>query len=304
MPDLSYLGKVIYEARTKAGITSSKLCYGLCSVSMLSRIESGERTPGVLLFTALLQRAGGSVTDLVFLCSKREATIYSIITGARGYSADTAEKYKKVYAEYSAIADLSNNIELQYYYYFQSKIETDPNKQFDFYMKALECTLPNVGLENISSYPLSSAERDIVSRVLSHYVHTKNTRIAAKIYEDLAYLQERNPADIRTIKSSFLDRYGVLLCNLVDGDIDEVLHLAKRFFKKYDPNTFPDMEVAVSKYRYQLGYAKLYTDEDSSGIDVVTAYYMNRLLNNYKHAEVVREDARIDLGYEFEIEFM
>ena len=304
MPDLSYLGKMIYEARSKAGITSSKLCYGLCSVSMLSRIESGERTPGLLLFSALLQRAGGSVKDLVFLCSKREATLYSIITSSYEYSADTVEKFKKICTDYLETADLSNNLELQYYYFFQSQCQNDSNKRFELVMKALECTLPDVDLENISSYCLSSVERDLVSRALSHYVHTKNTRVAAKIYEDLAYLQEKDPSDISAIKSSFLDRYGVLVCYLVDGDIDEVLHLGKRFFKKYDPDTFPDMELAVSRYRYQFGYAKLYTDEESSGIDVVTAYYMNRLLENYKHAEAIREDARVDLGYEFEIEFM
>jgi len=304
MPDLSYLGKMIYEARTKAGITASKLCYGLCSVSMLSRIESGERTPGVLLFSALLQRAGGSVSDLIFLCSKREANLKSIITDSYKYSENIVEKFQRICTEYSAIADLSNNLELQYYYFFQAQSETDPSKRYEWIKKALECTLPNVNLENISSYCLSSLERDIVSRALSHYVHIKKTREAAKIYEDLAYLQEKNPEDTKAIRNSFLDRYGVLVCYLVDGDIDEVLHLAKRFFKKYNPDTFPDMELAVSRYRYQLGYSKLYTDEDASGIDVVTAYYMNRLLDNDKHAEAVREDARADLGYEFEIEFM
>ncbi|GEM_PF-4121401 len=304
MPDLSFLGKMIYEARTKANITSSKLCYGLCSVSMLSRIESGERNPSILLFTALLQRAGGSVSDIVYLCSKRDAKLYSIITNAYGYTGSESEKFKKLLAEYSTIVNLSNNLEEQYYYYYQARCETDPFKKNELIMKALACTLPGVELESISSYCLSALERDIVSRALNHLILIKNTRVAAKVYEDLAYLQEKNPSTPKSITNSFLDRYGVLICYLVDGDIDEVLHLAKRFFKKYDSVTFPDMELAVSRYTYQWGYAKLYTDKNASGIDVITAYYMNRLLNNYKHAEEVREDAKNDLGYEFEIEFI
>ena len=109
MPDLSYLGKMIYEARTKANITSS--------VSMLSRIENGERNPSILLFTALLQRAGGSVSDIVYLCSKRDAKLYSIITNAYGYTGSESEKFRKLLAEYSTIVNLSNNLEEQYYYY-------------------------------------------------------------------------------------------------------------------------------------------------------------------------------------------
>ena len=304
MPDLSYLGKLIYEARSKAGITSSKLCYGLCSISMLSRIESGERTPGFLLFTALYQRAGGSVSDIVYLCSKRDAKLFSIIKESFNFSGSAREKYQKLLNEYSEIADLSNNLEAQYYYFFKAQCEPDSDKCHEYIMKALDCTLPKVKLEDVSSYCLSSIERNIITRSLHHYIYTKNTRVAAKVYEDLAYMQERNSSDTKAIINAFRHRYGLLLCYLVDGDIDEVLHIAKRFFKKYDSETYPDLELVVAQYLYQLGYSTLYTGDSDSGIDIITSYYMNRLVGNPRKAEAVREDAQKDLGYEFEIEFV
>ncbi len=299
MPDLSYLGKMIYEARTKANITSSKLCYGLCSVSMLSRIESGERTPGFLLFRSLLQRAGGTNEDIIYLCSKRECKLYSIICDSSSFSSNPGDTL----ARYSAVVDLSNKLEAQYYYFFKAQAETNIHKKYEFIKEALNCTLPNTDIEDVSSYYLSTIENTIVTYALSYLISLKQIRTAAKVYGDLAYFHEKDPSDTTRIKSSFADRYGMLICSLVDGDIEEVHHLGKRFFKKYDAATYPDIESVVAKYSYQYGYSSVYLDSTASGIDIITAYYMNLLMGDAPKAELILKDAQNDLGYEFEIEF-
>lgn len=303
MPDLSYLGKMIHDARERAKISSSELCYGLCSISMLSRIESGKRTPDFLLFSALLQRAGGSTSDLVYLCSKREVKLFSIIHDSYLFDTYSIDKKKKILEEYKQTALLSNNLEAQYYYYFSALCEKNADKRYELILKALNCTLPSIDICNDNFYCLSHMERIIITHALHYCISHHKTRLAAKVYETLAYTQEKMSPDTMSVRNSFSDRYGVLICTLVEGDIDEVLHLARKFFKKYSPNLYPDMEITVAKYTYQLGYATLYMNKAASGIDIVTSYYMHRLQNDYKKAEAIRLDALNDLGYEFDIEF-
>lgn len=63
--------KVSYE-RTKRGISTEKLCAGLCSNSFLRRMENGERVCEKILADALLQRMGVSAERFVFVMNMEE----------------------------------------------------------------------------------------------------------------------------------------------------------------------------------------------------------------------------------------
>lgn len=63
--------KVSYE-RTKRGISTEKLCAGLCSNSFLHRMENGERVCEKILADALLQRMGVSAERFVFVMNMEE----------------------------------------------------------------------------------------------------------------------------------------------------------------------------------------------------------------------------------------
>ena len=63
---------MIGELRKEAGISQSRLCKGLCSVQLLSKIELEERTPDMLLLEALLQRLGKSPEKLEIILSMEE----------------------------------------------------------------------------------------------------------------------------------------------------------------------------------------------------------------------------------------
>lgn len=66
------IGRLIGELRKEAKISQSKLCKGLCSVQLLSKIELEERTPDMLLLEALMQRLGKSVEKLEIILSLEE----------------------------------------------------------------------------------------------------------------------------------------------------------------------------------------------------------------------------------------
>ena len=52
------IGSVIKEARKRMGLSQEEVCYGICSVSALSKIENGSQNPTFKTSFALIERTG------------------------------------------------------------------------------------------------------------------------------------------------------------------------------------------------------------------------------------------------------
>lgn len=68
----SGMGRLIGEVRKEVKLSGRKLCQGLCSVQLLSKIEMEERTPDILLLEALMQRLGMSPEKLEIILTIEE----------------------------------------------------------------------------------------------------------------------------------------------------------------------------------------------------------------------------------------
>ncbi len=66
------IGRLIGELRKETKISQKRLCKGLCSVQLLSKIELEERIPDMLLLEALMQRLGKSPEKLEIILSLEE----------------------------------------------------------------------------------------------------------------------------------------------------------------------------------------------------------------------------------------
>ena len=60
------IGARIKEERVRQKLSQEDLCYGICAVSTLSRIETGIQKPSLKVEEALLERLGCSTENLVF----------------------------------------------------------------------------------------------------------------------------------------------------------------------------------------------------------------------------------------------
>lgn len=67
---------ILTELRYKRGITQSKLCYGICSDSEYSRIESGQSLPDYFVLNSLFSRLGKSTDKLEFVLNRMEYEMY------------------------------------------------------------------------------------------------------------------------------------------------------------------------------------------------------------------------------------
>lgn len=64
--DYYAIGDVLRDARRRHGLTQEELAFGICSVSTLSKIETGKQMPHCRTFEALMQRMGEP--EKVYIC--------------------------------------------------------------------------------------------------------------------------------------------------------------------------------------------------------------------------------------------
>lgn len=66
------IGEIIRDARLRHGMTQEELSFGICSVSTLSKIETGSRMPYLHTFEALMNRMGESVALYRSICGETD----------------------------------------------------------------------------------------------------------------------------------------------------------------------------------------------------------------------------------------
>ena len=59
------IGEIIREQRNRRNISQEELCFGICAVTTLSRIENGNQKPSLKVEEALLERLGHSTDNLI-----------------------------------------------------------------------------------------------------------------------------------------------------------------------------------------------------------------------------------------------
>ena len=74
--EIKEIGRMLYQLRTKRGISQEELCQGICSIATLSRFESGERRPDIFVFHALFQRVGKSTEHINVMLTIEEFTYF------------------------------------------------------------------------------------------------------------------------------------------------------------------------------------------------------------------------------------
>lgn len=67
------IGSTIRDLRIEEKLSQEELCFGICSVSNLSKIENETRIPNRATFEALMQRLGKNVSFYMVFMSKEEA---------------------------------------------------------------------------------------------------------------------------------------------------------------------------------------------------------------------------------------
>ena len=149
------------------GIKQEELCYGLCSVSTLSKYETGERVPDSLLFYAFMQRLGKSADRVNIMISNQDAEYYEWKKDiSDAIEAQKWEEVKRKKNERERVNIIINEgLENQYVAYLDALIalkdENNVSKFCECITKAITYTIPSIEEWNGESL-ISSNEFNLI----------------------------------------------------------------------------------------------------------------------------------------------
>ncbi len=157
------IGNLIYYERTKRGIGLPRLTDGVCSASVLKRLENGERLPDFLVLERLVERLGKSLNKMEFLHSETAYDIYYLRESIELYVEE--RKYEEATDALAYYENLLQGREPMHWQYICKMRAVLAREQEDDYKKAallleeaMEQTLPGFDLNRLDYYLLGESE--------------------------------------------------------------------------------------------------------------------------------------------------
>lgn len=213
------IGARIKEERVRQKLSQEDLCYGICAVSTLSRIETGIQKPSLKVEEALLERLGCSTENLVFFANEDEIIKHSleidIGTKLMHRKTDLQEEMKK-YERLIAEQGAASNLEKQYYMMVKATYDSyvegiSLEEGYALLKKALLMTMPNFKARDLYAIRLMTlTEISILNNMAVMLYEMKRIGLAMKYMCFLVDYIERGKLD----KEVTMKRYPMLLVNL------------------------------------------------------------------------------------------
>lgn len=242
--ELYKVGRKIKEERIRKKISQEELCYGICSVSTLSRIENDTQKPTLKIEEALLEKLGCSTENLIFYAGEEEIAKHNLETELtvlimhRKPLGNKLEEYKKLIDDNS-----SSHMEKQFALMTEAiwalySGEWELSQVQAQLEEALLLTMPDYEeRELITVKILTLAEISILNNIAIVLHKQRNIKKAVKIMNFLVEYLEKSDLSVDTMGK----QYPMLLYNLIKmeaeyADGEEMLELCERgiaFCKKY-----------------------------------------------------------------------
>ena len=188
--DLWDFPTLVRKAREIQNITLEDLCEGICSFSMIGRIERGERFPDKELRDRILARLGvcsdGYENFLFYedyLVWKRKQGIVNAIEKS---NYETAENLLKYYDETDETDKLGKQFELVMRAQMMQKRHEPPDLIAQMCEKAVKLTVPEIDERAVGELCLSVHELDMLLEY-TKYCHSE--KLASRCEEILTYIK-------------------------------------------------------------------------------------------------------------------
>ena len=207
-----FIGTIIKEYRTRLKISQEELCFGLCAVSTLSRIESGAQVPGRKLVEALFSKMGMNksvpVTKVDFQRENIEYKVNALVANGDFKIFDLLEEYKNC-------GDGLDTLETQFYLFFKTMAEDffkhDGKKALRKYEEALKLSIKDYELHSLPhARLLTKTELLILNNISRTFYFIGEKEMAIELMEFLrAYFEKGIMSEEEKAKN-----YPVILFNL------------------------------------------------------------------------------------------
>ncbi len=207
-------GKIIREARLKAGLTQEQMSEDICSVLTLSRIENNSAGVSPSLFQALMSRAGAPRNIFPVFPNRKDFDCFYTLKRARLYL--ESWQLQEAYDELLKVknADFSNN---KFYYQewlyllgcLQSRSGSCEHQLiYEIFISALNITKPNIDFSDLSNELFSDIELELLIEISNELLYLSQSDLSYIICSQLE-------SYINNAELSFIERDRLLSRNAI-----------------------------------------------------------------------------------------
>lgn len=279
------IGEIIRVNRKTVGYSQEELCYGICSVSSLSKIENGEQVPTRGTFEALMQRMGMSAGVYPSFLNDADKEAYELQHDFNEmYAQGNYDKAEEILNKLSAIKGLDKVYD-QDILMCRVLIEqrrglnaADAVKELEkianFFIKDFS---KDFSVEKIRMRALTKTEINLLNALAAAYSRADDDKMAIKIWYELSIYIESKVYD----REGFAVVYTKLLHNLaravgLSGDDEEAVRLCDKGIRdciRYNRYTYFD------NLLYNKGYGLMNLGREEEAHQCIReAYYIRSAL--------------------------
>ena len=207
-------GKIIREARLKAGLTQEQMSDDICSVLTLSRIENNSAGVSPSLFQALMSRAGAPRNIFPVFPNRKDFDCFYTLKRARLYL--ESWQLQEAYDELLKVknADFSNNkFHYQEWLYLQGWLQSrsgscEHQLIYEIFISALNITKPNIDFSDLSNELFSDIELELLIEISNELLYLSQSDLSYIICSQLE-------SYINNAELSFIERDRLLSRNAI-----------------------------------------------------------------------------------------
>ncbi len=256
--DMQKIGSLFRYEREKKNVSREKICYGLCTVPMLYKLEENKCETDKLLLDVLFQRLGKSPDKLEIIITSEE---YNKVSARDDIDElickRDLEQASKLLEQYISGFDDENNVQQMYYCRTKAYLEMllDRNEEaFKHIARALELTMPDWKDKQLSEYYISTYElENLLVYGIVLYKLGRCHEANAHIEECLEYITNRITDREEYAKIYPKSVYVLAKINTSPEDNERVIQLCEdglSLLRKESISYFmtPLMEELISRY--------------------------------------------------------
>jgi len=259
--------------RERKNISQEELSFGICSVSTLSKIETGKQTPNKTTTDALLERLGMRSCNYDFNMTNSERNIYELKQSISNDIVNHNFNYQEKLDSLISLIDSNDVINTQFYNYtsitLQRFTQQDCSVKYsEKYAEVLRLTIPDFDIQkNLYFKLLTHIEANLLNNIATSLFEENDLLSSIKVflfletfYRDIDFDVVERDNQYPSIVSNLTN------CLLRTKQYKEVIKLCDKGIDiciKYGKLTqFPFL-------LYNKGYALCFLDQIESGIKII-----------------------------------
>lgn len=236
------IGKTIRILRLDVGKTREEISHGLCSLSVLQRLEAGERFADKKLIDALIQRLGKSSDKFEFVLGKVEYEIHQKrIAIDHAFEMEEYDECRELLEKFAKECKKDDNLNLQYIqkmkFLLQDLEYHTVDEAEELILRMIRITSPNFCVENMEERLLCTEECKLIYLLALTEIEAERFEKATTILAKLSFYLEKHFSDVEErIKLYPQIAYSLSMCYEYYGQYAKEIEIAEKAIELLEEN--------------------------------------------------------------------